>query len=455
MSNTPESLANTQTAPGAPLETLQSALASAYSTNPNLLAARAQQRALDESIPQASAGWKPTVQLSGQWGLSNSHSSFGPGPAIVALSHPITGTGTITQPVFKGGRTFFGVRQAEHNVEAGRERLRTTEEQTLLSAVTDYFNVIQDSATVSLNANNVSVLQRQLDETQDRFRVGELTRTDVAQAQARLQLADTTLVQSQAQLIASQDAYKTVVGHAPGNLDASPPMPVLPKSIEDAQAIGVQNSPDLEAARETEKAANDAVKVAVGALLPSLSVVAQASHSGGQKSSFGGLPFNITSNQTSVTGELTVPIYQAGSEYASIRQAKHTASQDRLLTVQSSRTVQESIANAWEQLLEAGAAIKSNREQVAADKIAYDGVVQEEQVGERTTLDVLNAEQELLNSQVSLVQSQRDQYVAAFTVLSAIGELTPQQLGLPVDVYDPTANTRSLIWKQVWPGAGE
>ena len=152
---------------------------------------------------------------------------------------------------------------------------------------------------------------------------------------------------------------------------------------------------------------------------------------------------------------MTIPIYQAGSEYASIRQAKHTASQNRLLSDQALRDTEESVANAWENLLAAGAAITSNKEQVNANQIAYEGVVQEAQVGSRTTLDVLNAEQELLNSQVSLVQSQRDQYVAAYTLLSSMGALTAQKLGLPVDVYDPKANTRSLLWKQFWPGAGE
>lgn len=447
--------------PAGPQETLQQALIEAYTSNPNLLAARAQLRALDESLPQASAGWKPTVELSGQYGYNVSHTGNLPPPApgsfslfpSVTKTHPLSETATVTQPIFKGGRTYFGVQEAEHNVEAGRERLRSTEQQTFTNVVTAYFNVIRDRATVDLNKNNVGVLQKQLDAANDRFEVGEITRTDVAQAEARLKQADSQLIASQAQLTASEDAYKTVVGHAPGNLEIAPSLPALPKSEDDAQAAALSSSPTLGAARETEKASNAAVKAAVGALLPSLSVSGQYSHQEGTFN-FAGTS-GLTTNASSITGQVTVPIYQAGAEYASIRQAKHTASQNRLLSDEAKRDTEESVANAWEQLLAAGAAITSNKEQVNADRIAYDGVVQEAQVGSRTTLDVLNAEQELLNSQVSLVQSQRDQYVAAYALLSAMGELTAQQLNLPVRIYDPKANTRSLLWKQFWPGAGE
>src|SRR5262249_137962 len=247
--------------------------------------------------------------------------------------------------------------------------------------------------------------------------------------EARLKQADSQLIASQAQLVASQDAYKTAVGHPPGNLEGAPSLPPLPRSAEDAQTEAIRNNPSLLAAHETEKASNAAVKVAVGALLPSVSLVGQYNHSEGQKTSFGpGATFGILSNQNSLTGQVTIPIYQAGSEYASIRQAKHTASQNRLLSDQALRDTEESVAKAWENLRAPGAAIASNKEQVNANQIAYEGVVQEAQVGSRTTLDVLNAEQELLNSQVTLVQSQRDQYVAAYTLLSSMGALTAQKL---------------------------
>jgi len=446
--------------PSGPAETLQQALVDAYRSNPNLLAARAQLRALDESLPQASAGWKPTVQLTGSYGYTDSHTSFQPAApgfgTTIIKSHPLSETAQVTQPIFKGGRTFFGVKEAQHNVEAGRARLASTEQQTFINVVTAYFNVIRDRATVDLNKNNVNVLQRQLDAAHDRFEVGEITRTDVAQAEARLKQAESQLIASQAQLVASQDAYKTVVGRPPGNLEVAPALPPLPRSEEDAQTEAVRNNPTLLAAHETEKASNAAVKVAVGALLPSVSITGQYNHSEGQKTSFGPTAtFGILSNSNSVTGQVTIPIYQAGTEYASIRQAKHTASQNRLLSDQALRDAEESVANAWEQLRAAGAAITSNKEQVNANQIAYEGVVQEAQVGSRTTLDVLNAEQELLNSQVALVQSQRDQYVAAYALLSSMGALTAQKLGLPVQIYDPKANTRSLLWKQIWPGAGE
>jgi len=222
--------AHTSPAPSSvagPADSLTDALVAAYTTNPNLLAARAQLRALDETLPQASAGWKPTITLTGQYGYSDSRTGFTQGglpptASNITKSHPLQGTAQVTQPIFRGGRTYFGVKEAQHNVEAGRARLQTTEQQTFLDVVSAYFNVIRDTATVDLNTNNVQVLQKQLDSTQDQFDVGELTRTDVAQAQARLKLAETQLIASQAQLVASRDAYKTVVGHPPGVLQNAP-----------------------------------------------------------------------------------------------------------------------------------------------------------------------------------------------------------------------------------------
>ena len=442
-----------------PVMTLEQALAAAYTSNPALLAARAQQRALDETLPRATAGWKPTVTLQGSYG-SNATDTENPtatsaGEGAQFKTHPLSGQVTVSQPVFTGGRTFFGLRQAQHNVEAGRARLVSQEQQTLLDVVTAYFDVIQNRATVELNQNNISVLQKQLDAAQDRFRVGEITRTDVAQSEARLKLGETQLIQAQAQLVASIDAYRTAVGTTPASLDRSPPLPSLPASEENALATAQVNSPAVVAARETEKASNAAVYVAFGGLLPTVTIDGTIAHSEGRQNS----PFfgtsDIITDQRAVTGNVRVPIYQAGTEFASIRQAKHTASQNRLLTAQAGRDVEENVANAWEAMRAATAAIRSNQQQVNANQIAYNGVVQEAEVGSRTTLDVLNAEQELLNSQVALVRSQRDQYVAAYGLLASMGMLTARSLGLPVDIYDPKAHSHSLIWKQFWPGAGE
>jgi TolC family type I secretion outer membrane protein len=432
-------------------ETLQDALAAAYHGNPGLQAQRARVRAIDETVPQATAGWKPTVTLTGSWGEDLTKTTVGAGATIRAESHPLQGTLTVSQPLFSGGRTFFGMRQAKANVRAAREQLKSFEQQTLLDAVTQYFNVIRDKATVEISRNNVAVLKRELEAAQDRFRVGEITRTDVAQAEARYSLSQTGLTSAEATLVASRAAYASTVGHMPGILESMPPIPPLPESEASAQLVAAHNNPELVGAREAEKAASAATSVAWGALLPTISVVGQANYSESQ-SFFGTSMVPIKRRDEAVLAQVRVPLFQAGAEYATIRQAKQTGSQTRLIVAQTKRDLDEQVANAWEALRSARASIVSNQGQVNANQIAYEGVRQEAEVGSRTTLDVLNAEQELLNSQVALVRSQRDEYVAAYGLLAAVGMLTAKDLALPVKIYDPKANQRSLIFKQFWPG---
>jgi outer membrane protein len=432
-------------------ETLQDALAAAYVGNPGLQAQRARVRAIDETVPQATAGWKPTVTLTGSWGEDLTKTTTGPGSTIRVESHPLQGTLTISQPIYTGGRTFSGMLQAKANVRAAREQLKSFEQQTLLDAVTQFFNVIRDKATVEISHNNVAVLKRELEAAQDRFRVGEITRTDVAQAEARYSLAQTGLTSAEAALIASRAAYASSVGHIPGVLETKPPIPPLPESEASAQVIAERNNPGLVGAREAEKAATAAANVAWGALLPTVSVVGQANYSESE-SFFGTSTIPIKRREEAVLAQVRVPIFQAGAEYATIRQAKQTGSQSRLVVAQTKRDLDEQVANAWEGLRSARASIVSNQGQVNANEIAYEGVKQEAEVGSRTTLDVLNAEQELLNSQVALVRSQRDEYVAAYGLLAAVGLLTAKDLALPVKIYDPKANQRSLIFKQFWPG---
>lgn len=429
-------------------ETLIEALSDAYTSNPQLQAERARLRALDEAVPQASAGWKPTVTVTGTYGQEESVSkSTGFGKTTVETD-PLTGAATISQPIFSGGRTLFGVLQAKAAVRAGRARLHSAEQQTLLSAVQAYFDVTRDQATVDLSKNNVNVLKRQLEAAQDRFRVGEITRTDVAQAEARLSGAETRLTAAEAQLTASRSAYERLIGRAPGTLEAEPALPALPASEEAALETALKRNPQVVGARETERASRNSVRVAYGALLPTLSVEGQLSHV--EDSSSSGSQFD----SESVTGQVRVPIYQAGREYSSVREAKQTNSQNRLDVAQATREVSEQVAVAWENLRSSEASIVSTEKQVRANEIAYEGVVQEAQVGSRTTLDVLDAEQELLDARVALVRSKRDRYVAAYGLLSASGQLTAEDLALPVKVYDETANARSLKWKQFWPGAG-
>ena len=416
-------------------ENLFDALAAAYHSNPGLQAERAGLRATDEQVPQALAGWRPSLTASGSYGTVETDTDTAiPGAGGKSNYDPMTGSLVLSQNIFTGGRTLYGARRAESSVLAGRENLRNAEQQTLLSAVTAYMDVVRDIAVVDLRGKNVEVLERQLEASQDRFRVGEITRTDVAQSEARLSGSQSNLIRAEATLIASRAAYERVVGTAPGSLDQAPPLPAMPQSEAEAIDLSISSNPALEAARHAERAAASAVSAAKGGLLPTVSVDASYQHAEDPSGTV------ARSTTTQLLGTITIPLYQSGAQYSAIREAKHLESQSRLQMADTQRQVQEAVRNAWEQLRATRAAIASNREQVRANEIALDGVRQEAQVGSRTTLDVLDAEQELLDSQVSLVGAERDEYVAGYSLLSTVGQLSARDLGLAVDIYDPAEN---------------
>lgn len=436
-------------------ESLTDALAAAYQTNPDLQGERAQLRATDEQVSQAVSGWRPTVQAQGTYSAVRSRANLSsptPGASITSHTRPLTGSLTLSENLFAGGRTVNSTEQAKYAVEAGRNTLTSVEQNTLLSAVAAYMDVIRDEGVVNLNRNNVAVLKRQLEATQDRFRVGELTRTDVAQSEARLSGARTSLRQAEAQLTASRAAYEKVVGHAPGTLERPKSINSLPQSEEDARDLASKNNPDLQAARNAEASSRAAIAVAKGALLPTFDVQAQYQYARDPSSSSLSSSRIRSSDESSIMGVLTVPLYQSGTEYSQVRAAKEQNSVARLQISSVQRLVDEAVRNAWEQLLAARSNIASSQEQVKANEIALEGVRQEEQVGSQTILDVLNAEQELLNSQVSLIGAERDEAVAEFGLLSATGQLTARQLNLPVQHYDPRKNYDEVSGK--WIGFG-
>lgn len=428
-------------------ESLTDALAAAYQSNPALQAQRAQLRATDEQVPQALSGWRPAIQAQGTYGAVRDDTTLN-APAASAVTHlrPLTATVTLSQNLFRGGQTVNATEQAESSVLAGRAGLTSAEQSILLTAVQAYMNVIRDEGVVGLNRNNVEVLKRQLEATRDRFRVGELTRTDVAQSEARLSGARTSLTQAEAQLTASRAAYAKVIGQAPGTLERPGAVANLPQSEEEAREIAVRANPDLIAARKSEEASRAAIKVAKGTLLPSFDV--QASYQYARDPST-----TIRDNEeTALIGVLTVPLYQSGVEYSRVRQAKELNSQSRMQIAAVQRGVDEAVQNAWELLRSARANIISSQEQVKASEIALEGVKQEEQVGSQTTLDVLNAEQELLNARVSLVSAERDEAVAEYSLLAATGQLTAKNLQLPVKYYDPVKNYEEV--RDKWIGFG-
>jgi len=439
------------TAP-ASAESLVDALSAAYMANPVLAGQRAQLRATDEQVAQAVSGWRPTLTAQGSYGYQRVDSTYRtPGAGALAgsnsgTSHPLSGSIILSQNVFEGFQTVGRTAQAKHSVGAGRENLVSVEQQVLLAAIQAYSDVIRDLSVVDLNRNNVKLLREQLAATRDRFEVGELTRTDVAQSEARLAGARASLRAAEAQLTASRAAYERIIGHAPGTLSDTPPAAGLPQSEEEARNLAQTNNPDLKAAREAESASHEAVGVAKGALLPRLDVQASFDRVNDPSS---GLRNN---EQRAVLGVLTVPLYQSGAEYSRVREAKEYANQARMQIIAAERQVEEAVRIAWEQLRAARSLVKSSQEQVKANEIALEGVRLEAEVGSQTTLDVLNATQELLNARVALVSAERDVAVAEFALLAAVGQLTARNLELPVTYYDPEENYRDVSGK--WIGFG-
>lgn len=416
-------------------ETLQEAMSAAYNSSPTLAAQRAALRALDEDVATANAGYHPTLQTQAQ--ITDTETPSINIPTFSANGINKSANETLTVPVFRGFRTVNGVKAAKLSVDAGRQQLKGTEIQLLLDTVSAYMNVVRDQSVLELNTNQVSVLQEQLRSSQDRFRVGELTRTDVAQSDARLASAISARIQAEGSLTASREAYRKAVGQEPGTLVPPPPLPPLPGTVEEAVDIAIKQAPTTVGARINEQVARKEIDVAKGALLPTLNGFAEVQYSSSPSRGFSP---GLEVVQTIIGGNLSIPLYQGGSEYAAVRKAQQIRSQRALQIAEAERAITESTRNAWEGLRTARASIVSSQSAVKANEIALQGVKQEQTVGSRTTLDVLNAEQELLNSKVTLVRAQRDEYVSAFNLLAVMGSLGARELGLAVDVYDPDVN---------------
>lgn len=462
--------------PVASAEDLRDALAAAYSNNPDLLAQRAALRALDEDVSNANAGFRPTVSGRIDANYQDSQSDFFASEAVPGTD-PVTGdpiilpegtlvneselngidrtySGEVRQPIFRGLRTLNTKREAESRVRAGRANLSGVEQRVLTDGVTAYMDVVRDISVLQLNENNVQVLRRQLQASQDRFRVGEITRTDVAQSEARLAGAISQRIQAEADLEASRSAYQRVIGRYPGTLDPPPPLPEVPATLDEAEAIGLDESPTVISARFTEEAARRAVNTAKGGVLPTIDATAGIQWRRGPVN-FGDFTADIESRAWQAGVTMTVPLYQAGGEYATVRRAKQVRSQRMLEIASAERQVIESVRVAWEQYRAARASIESNSAQVRANEIALEGVRQEAAVGSRTTLDVLDAEQELLDSRVNLVRAERNEYVAAFSLLAAIGRLSARGLELDVEYYDPQEYYRDVRGKLIGWGTDD
>lgn len=416
-------------------ETLNEALAAAYGSNPTLQAERAGLKATSENVRQAQAGWLPTVTLQGSIASQDFTGKDDDPltPDVETSTSPLSGAAVVSLPVFRGGQTYYGTKAAKAQTRGAEANLRSVEQQVLFDAVTAYYDVLRDISVVELSHNNVQVLERQLQAAQDRFRVGEITRTDVAQAEARLSGSKSRLTRSEAALIASQSAYERVIGHSPVNMGAIEDLPeiaAMPKSEAEAIAIALQSNPVLSAAREREVASREGVKATRGGLLPQVSLQGSYSYTDERDYVQGVSSGFAETETTSLTGQVTIPLYQGGAVYSRLRQAKQVNNQNRIQIAETERSVREGVINAWEGLRSTQATIVSSQQQVRANEIAFDGVQQEAQVGSRTTLDVLDAEQELLDARVTLVGARRNEMVAAYALLASVGRLSAADLGL-------------------------
>ena len=429
-------------------ETLREALVKAYNTNPTLAAQRANVRGIDENVPIARSQALPAVTLQSAYteNVVKSANSF------VSPDRSATAGVTLSVPVYAGGAVRNGLRAAETRVEGGQLSLRGTESDLFTSVVGAYMDVIRDEAIVGLNTQNVKVLDVNLRASRDRFQVGDLTRTDVAQSEARLAIARSQLQSAQARLISSRESYIRLVGAEPGTLDTPPELPNLPVDPDAAVDVALKNNPTLLAAGKARDAAGYDIGVARANRLPKVNVNVGGNYYNylGSLGSGTGVAITQAGKSATVGLGLTLPLYQGGRPAAQIRQAQDARLQAIERVTETERGVISQARSAyavWKSSLEV---IASSEVAVNANKLSLEGVRAENSVGNRTILDILNAEQELLNSQVTLVTAQRDAYVAGFALLAAMGEAEARDLGLDGGVlYDPVAHYKSVrgrIW---------
>ena len=434
---------------GAAAETLPGALARAYGANPQLNAERASLRAVDENVPRALSGYRPRISAEADAGVAAMRSST-PGGMEGASGQSGSlfprGAGiTLNQTLFDGFRTRNNVRTAESQVFGAREALRNTEQNLLFDAVSAYMNVLRDTAILDLQRNNVELLNEQLSQTRERYEAGQVTRTDVSQAEARLAGSRSQVSLAEANLRASIARYRQVIGVDPKTLAPGPPADRwLPRSLPAAVQVALAEHPAIKASLHGVDAAELEVKVVEGELYPSLGLSAGLSRRSDVETRG-----DARTAATAVV-RLTVPIYEGGEVYARTRQAKETAGQRRIEVEVTRDQVRAAVLSAWGQLEATKAQITAAQTQIQASEIALTGVREEARVGQRTTLEVLNAQQELLNARVNLVTAQRDRVVASYSVLSAVGRLSARVLALRAPSYDAKRHFDQV--KDLWIG---
>jgi outer membrane protein len=432
-------------------DTLLGALTQAYQVNPQLNAQRAIVRQVDEAVPQALSGYRPSVKVNAGVAKQITSQETIVGPAHVQKDlWPTTPNSvgiTVQQTLFDGFKTANQTRAAESNVFVARESLRVIEQTVLLDAATVYLDVVRDAAILEVQRSNVRMLGEILQQTRARFKLQEVTRTDVAQAEAQLAAGQSQMLSAESNLTTSKAAYRRVIGSEPGRLEPGLPVDRLsPQTLAAAIDAGTTANPSVLAARYGVDAVQLQVKISESSLYPTVTLLGNAEY-------LHDVPFTgLIPEQSSATALITVvvPLYQGGAEYSAIRQSKETLTQRRLDLATTRDKARATVVQVWGEIRAAKAQVQAAQEQVAAAEVALNGVRMEARLGLRTTLDVLIDQQALVNARLNLVTAQHDRIVGSYRLLSAVGRLSPQTLGLPASIYDPMVHYQQV--RDAWAG---
>lgn len=428
------------TAADAAAMSLKEALESAYDQNPILKSERENLAAIDERVAQAISEFRPS--LTADYSRGRQKLQFGGTPPSYSTRE--TKQLTLTQPIFDGFGSVSRYKASELQVKAGRAQLRAVTQDVLLQTITAYMDVLRDKAVLDLSKNNVGVLNKQLDASEDRFEVGEVTRTDVAQSKARVSRAVSEEAQADGALAASIATFRRVVRAHPGVLQSQEQIPTLPGTLPAAITHAEAHNPSLQRAIHTENSLEKQVKANKAEVLPSVALQGYMRREEGA-GSLGGGDFD----NDAILLNVSIPLYQSGAEYSRVREAKNNHRRSKYESLDARNETVERVTRAWENLEASIASIQANDSAIEAAEIALDGVKQEQQYGARTVLDVLDAEQELFSARVNLVRAQRNKLVAAYTLLAEMGQLTPQSLGLDVKVYNPEEHYKEVKYQPI------
>ena len=420
--------AATNAEPGILPPSMTKALDHTYRTNPEIKAQRKSLEQLDENVNQAFSGWLPQASIDYSKGRQRNRFN---GSTWNYSDNEVRQL-LVEQPLFRGGETVARTSGAKKLVQAGRADLHNIEQEILLRAITAYMDVVRDRSVLELSRNNVDVLRKQLQASRDRFEVGEVTRTDVAQSEARLARAQNDEILARGALTNSIANFERVVGYTPEELAVPENFPEIPASIDAAIDAALENNPVLISQRFRREAADDDVDVNIARILPDVTLRGTMRREQGA-----GIIGNADFDNDAVTVNVNVPLYQSGAEYSRVRAAKSRLSEERFQQSNVRDQVRQAVVQAWEDLETSISAIRATKEAINAAEIALEGVRQEQLYGARTILDVLDAEQELFSAEVNLVRAERDRIVAIFALLARIGRLTPDSLTLAAKPYDP------------------